>query len=105
MPRFSGGKMPPETADKMSAPHFKTGSEVTGALTVAPTGRGRGHEQRTQFGARHTQRADEIAGERGPIWNGNTHANLDDDIIKIFKDNRVRLGRPSLGVQRRRRRS
>ena len=26
-PRVSGGRMPPELADKMSSPHFKTGSK------------------------------------------------------------------------------
>ena len=28
-PRVSGGKMPPEPADKMSAPHFRTRSKAS----------------------------------------------------------------------------
>src|SRR6185295_9276235 len=33
-PRVSGGRMPPELADKMSAPHFQTGSNSMAALAV-----------------------------------------------------------------------
>jgi len=35
-PRFSGGRMPPELADKMSAPHFQTCSDTT-RPSYAPT--------------------------------------------------------------------
>src|SRR5258708_2886230 len=40
-PRVSGGRMPPELADKMSAPHFQTGSEneIPGSAKSSPATR------------------------------------------------------------------